>query len=168
MQSQETTARDKIVNALLRATAMVFKNDLGIELQLEGGVVCEDQATTEDLSVFVRVTGSVEGCVFFGLDRVVAREILTIVLRRPPAGIDERALRILNRIVERIVGHARDEFAADGYSVDVSPASTVQPAGTRITTLGVPQIVAVLRSKRGPVVVHMVLRDVPRPEALAA
>lgn len=168
MRNQETGVRDKMVNALLQATARVFRSDLGIDLRFIGSTVREDQETTEDLSVFVRLTGSVEGCVFFGLDRGMAREILAIVLRRPSAGIDERAIRILNRIVERIVGHARDEFMAGGHSIEISSASTVQPSGLRITTLGVPQVVAVLRSKRGPVMVHIVLREVPQADALAA
>ncbi|MCH7643001.1 MAG: hypothetical protein IIC30_06955 [Chloroflexi bacterium] len=168
MRNQETAVRDKMVNALLRATARVFRSDLGIDLRFIGSTVREDQETTEDLSIFVRLTGSVEGCVFFGLDRGMAREILAIVLRRPSAGIDERAIRILNRIVERIAGHARDEFMAGGHSIEISSASTVQPSGLRITTLGVPQVVAVLRSKRGPVMVHMVLREVPQADALAA
>ncbi len=168
MREQKPSERDKIVNALLRATARVFKRDLGIDLRLAGGMVSEDQATTEDLSVFVRFAGRFEGCVFFGLNRGVAREILAIVFRRPPAGIDDRALRVLNRIVERIVGHARDELAASGFNVDITSASIVQPAGTRITTLGAPHVVAILQSKRGPVVVHIVLRDTPQRRALAA
>lgn len=167
-RGEETAARDRIVNSLLRATSRVFKTDLGIDLRLAGGEVRHDQVTTEDLSVFVRVTGSIEGCVFFGLDRTVARELLTIVLRRPPPGIDQRALRILNTLVDRISGLARVELAAAGYSVDISPASTVQPIGMRITTLGVPQVVATLQSKRGPVVVHVVLREAPDRDALAA
>lgn len=168
VRDEEAAARDRIVNTLLRATARVFKSDLGIDLRLAGGEERHDEATTEDLSVFVRVTGNIEGCIFFGLDRMVARELLTILLRRPPSGIDERALRILNKLVERIVGFARAEFAAAGYSMDVSPASTVQPAGMRITTLGFPQIVATLRSEHGPVVVHVALRETGNRDALAA
>ena len=61
---QETAVRDKMVNALLQATVGVFRSDLGVDLRLDGSEVSEAQATTEDLSVFTRFTGRIEGCVF--------------------------------------------------------------------------------------------------------
>ncbi|MDA1258324.1 MAG: chemotaxis protein CheX [Chloroflexi bacterium] len=168
VREAEGAARDEVVNALLRATARVFKSDLGVEIRLGGGEVREDQATTEDLSIFIRVSGRFEGSIFFGLDRGVAREILTIAFRRPPSGINEKAIRVMNTLVNRIADAARRDFEAAGYIVHLSPASTVQPVGTRITTLGVPQIVATLQSKRGPIMVHVSLREVPERGALAA
>jgi hypothetical protein len=44
----------------------------------------------------------------------------------------------------------------------------VRPAGIRITTLGITQVVATLDSQLGPIIVHVVLRETPVEDQLAA
>lgn len=142
--------RDGMVNALLWATTRIVKSDLGIDVVHLAGEVREDRFTTEDLSMLVGVTGNVEGIVYFGLNRRMARKIVEILHRRPPAGIDDRVLRVLNGLVDRIVGFVREDFRVAGYSVDVTSARTVRDVGSKITTLGIPQVVTHMRSEHGP------------------
>ncbi len=150
--------RDEIVFAILRSTTRVFKSELGIDVQLECGELRQDEATSEDLSVFLRVNGQIEGSVYYGMNRGVALELLAIKQRRPIGGINSESLLVLNTLIGRIGDHVRGEFAAAGFRVDISPASTVQPAGVRITTRGIPQIVAALNSEIGPIHAHVSLR----------
>ncbi len=165
---QEAGTRERVVHSLLRATASVFKSDLKVDLRLAGNEIRDDQATTEDLSVFVRVNGEYEGNICFGLSRNVARALIGVVARQRITSINRPGLRILNMLVDRIVALALSELVASGYFIDVHPASTVQPAGMKITTLGVQQIVATLESRHGPVIVHFVLREAQADDALAA
>ncbi|MDP6822525.1 MAG: hypothetical protein QF554_04460 [Dehalococcoidia bacterium] len=164
----ETGTRDRIVNGLLRATAAVFRSDFKVDLRLAGGEIRDDQATTEDLSVFVRVNGQYQGSICFGLSRNVARALIGEVARRHITSINQPGLRILNMLADRIVALARSELGASGYFIDVHPAATVQPAGMKITTLGVRQVVATLEGRHGPIVVHVVLREAQAVDAIAA
>ncbi|MDP6822524.1 MAG: chemotaxis protein CheX [Dehalococcoidia bacterium] len=160
--------RKRMVFALVRSTARVFKSELDIDVQMEGGEVREDEATSEDLSVFLRVNGQIEGSVYYGMNRAVALELLSTAQRRPIGGVDAESLLVLNTLVGRIGDHIRGEFAAAGFSVEISPASTVQPAGTKITTRGIPQIVANLKSEFGPIYAHVSLRKAVVETPLAA
>jgi len=63
-----------------------------------------DQATTKEVSVFMRVSGEFNGSVYYGLDRVVAIEVVTIAKRRPASGMSSESLRILNELVGQIGG----------------------------------------------------------------
>jgi CheY-specific phosphatase CheX len=149
--------RNKLIFAFLRSTARVFKSDLGIDVRLNGGVVRMDDATTEDVSVFMRVSGEFNGSVYYGLDRAVAVELVAIVRRRPASGMSAESLKILNDLVGQIGGQVQREFASAGYRVDISPASTIQPAGMRISSNGVPQVVTTLKSPMGPIAAHVSL-----------
>lgn len=167
-EDEEAVARGKIVNTVLRATSVVLRSNLKVDIRLAGGELKNDQVTTEDLSIFIRVTGRLEGSICFGMSRKIARELIEVITRQRVKSIDQQGVRILNSLIDRIVHVAGGELQASGYSVDVWPASTVQPSGLRITTLGVPQVVATLNSQRGAIVVHVVLRETPFEDELAA
>jgi CheY-specific phosphatase CheX len=167
-QDDEAAARDKIVKTVLRATVAVFRSNLKVGIRLAGTELKDDQVTTDDLSIFIRVTGRLEGSICFGLSRKVARELIELMTRHRVKSIDQKGIRTLNSLVDRIIHVAHGELQSDGISIDVWPASTVQPEGMRITTLGVSQVVATLNSQLGPIVVHVVLRETPIEEELAA
>ena len=167
-EDDEAAARDKIVNTILRATSAVFISNLKVDIRLAGGELKDDQVTTEDLSIFIRVTGRLEGNICFGLNRKVARELIGIIGQQRVTSINKDGVQKLNSLANRILSVARGELQANGCSIDVWPASLVQPIGLRITTLGAQQVVATLNSQIGPIVVHVVLRETPVEDELAA
>lgn len=156
---ERAESRNKIVFALLRSTAKVFKSELGIDVQLAGGEVRQDEVTTEDISVFLRVAGEIEGSVYYGLDRSVARELLAIAQRQKIGGINAESIHVLNTLITQVGDRASSELGAVGYDVEISPASTVQPVGMKIATHGIPQIVARLECESGPISAHVSLQE---------
>ncbi len=84
--------RQEFVNPFLTAAQRVFEVELGQELKYVGARATDDTYTSEDITAFIGVTGNLEGNVFYGFKRGVARAILTIMLGRPPAGMDTMAL----------------------------------------------------------------------------
>ena len=159
---------DRALNSLLRAAIQIFRADLEIDLQPVARIFSHEQVTTEDYSVFVRVTGQMEGSVCLGINRKVARHLLGVVAQRRVGAIDRPGILILNKIANRIFDRFRADLSKNGYLIDTTGASTVHPAGMRITTLGMPQTVVTLRSHFGPVSMHVVLVATPVENGIVA
>lgn len=151
--------RQEFVNPFLTAAQHVFEVELGQELKFAGARATEDTITSEDITAFIGVTGRLEGNVFYGFKRGVARSILTIMLGKPPAGMDQMALSALGEIANMITGNAAIGLAGAGYSTDLTPPTLIQPKGSKFTTLGCPQIVVDLESECGPFPVRISLRE---------
>lgn len=151
--------RQEFVNPFLTAAQHVFKVELGMELKLVGAQVTEDTITSEDITAFIGVTGHLEGNVFYGFKRKVARAILTIMLGKPPAGMDQMALSALGELANMITGNAAVGLARAGFSTDLTPPTLIQPKGSKFTTLGCPQILVNLESECGPFPVRISLRE---------
>jgi CheY-specific phosphatase CheX len=67
--------RQEFVNPFLTAAQHVFEVELGQELKFAGARATEDTITSEDITAFIGVTGRLEGNVFYGFKRAVARSI---------------------------------------------------------------------------------------------
>ena len=167
-QAESSNIVGEAASSVLRATVQTFRSNLNLDLQLADRAFTLDQVTTEDLSIFARVTGDLEGSVCFGISQPVARQLLGIVTRRQVGTIDQSGILILNKIADRILGVTRSDLGKRGHSIDVSSASTLYPAGMKITTLGMPQSVATMRSRIGPVMVHVVLGETSVVNGVAA
>jgi CheY-specific phosphatase CheX len=150
--------RQEFVNPFLTAAQHVFEVELGQELKFSGPRVTEDTITSEDITAFIGVTGRLEGNVFYGFKRAVARSILTIMLEKPPAGMDQMALSALGKIANMITGNAAIGLAGAGFSTGLTPPTLIQPKGSKFTALGCPQIVVDLESECGPFPVRISLR----------
>lgn len=156
---EQINVRNKVVSAVLRSTALVFKSKVDVDIQVSENEVREDLVTTEDISVFLRVTGEIEGSVYFGFDRSVALGLLEAARQDPSEGINARSIKIFNDLVTHVGGQARHELSKIGYDVDVSPAASVQKVGMRVTTHGYPQVVTTLDTWSGPIEAHVSLQE---------
>ena len=132
--------RQEFVNPFLTAAQHVFEVELGQELKFAGAQMADDTMTSEDITAFIGVTGRLEGNVFYGFKRRVARAILTIMLGKPPAGMDTMALSALGELANMITGNAAIGLAAAGYSTDLTPPTLIQPKGSKVTHPGRPPI----------------------------
>ena len=137
----------------------MFEVELGQELRFAGAQVTEDTITSEDITAFIGVTDRLEGNVFYGFKRSAARSILTIMLGKPPAGMDQMALSALGELANMITGNAAIGLAGAGFSMNLTPPTLIQPKGSKFTTLGCPQIVVQLEIDCGPFLVRISLRE---------
>jgi CheY-specific phosphatase CheX len=167
-QDAEGASRDRVVTALLRGTSRYFKSKLNMGVTLTGGETRDIQETTEEFSVFVRVSGQLEGSICFGLSRIAASAVIDAIVGQHIGGIDDHSVQFLNSMANRIIASTCAELAIADCSFEVLPASTVRSSGMRITTNGTPQVIATLSSEHGLVVVHVVLRDPEADKTLAA
>jgi len=154
--------RQEFVNPFLTSTQHVFAVELGQELKFAGAQVTEDTITCEaieDITAFIGVTGRLQGNVFYGFKRSVARAILTIMLGKSPVGMDQMALSGLGELANMITGNAAIGLAGAGFSTDLTPPAPIQPKGSKFTTLGCPQIMVTLESECDPFPVRICLRE---------
>jgi len=118
-----------------------------------------DQATTKEVSVFMRVSGEFNGSVYYGLDRAVAIEVVTI--RQTPTSFGHE-LRIFANIertcrTDRWLGSTRVCIGGLSRRYLTGAYHSTQPAGIRITTNGTPQVATTLKSPMGPIAAHVSL-----------
>ncbi len=151
--------RQEFVNPFLTAAQHVFRMELGWELEFSGAELANDEVTSEDITAFIGVTGELEGNVFYGFRRPVMRSIVTTMLGRPQAGMDQLALSALGELANMITGNASGGLAAAGYTTDLTPPRLVWPKGSRFTTLGIPQILIRFETECGPFPIRVSLRE---------
>jgi len=168
MQDDEAASRDRVVTALLRATSRYFKSELNIGVTLSGGETLDIQEMTEEFSVFIRVSGQLDGSICFGLNRIAASAVIYAIAGQHIGGIDDHSVQFLNSMANRIIASTCAKLAILHCSLEMLPASTVRSSGMRITTLGTSEVIATLSSGHGPVVAHVVLRNPEVEKALAA
>lgn len=140
--------RQEFVNPFLSAAQHVFEVELEHEFKFAVAQVTEDTITSENITASIGVSGRLEGNVFYGFKRRVARAILTIMLGKPSSEMDQMALSALGEPANMITGNAAISLVRAGYSTDLMPP-----------TLGCPQIVGDLTVNASVPRLHQLSRE---------
>ena len=151
--------RQDFINPFLAAVEHVFQSEFGWDLKFCGTEVADDQVTSEDLTVFIGVTGRVEGNVFYGFTSSMARSVLGVMLERPRSRMDEVAQSALGELANMITARAGVGLEAAGYPTRLTPPTLVQPMGRTFTIFGIPQILVRFECERGPFPIRVSLRE---------
>lgn len=155
----------EFANPFLNAARHVFWTKLGQDLKVTRVELVDDRVTSEDITVFLGITGQVEGTVFYGFEDAVACAVITILRGQPTAGMDRTALSTLGELAAMITNTASTHLAAAGHSTGLTPPALIRPKGRRFTTLGIPQVHVCFGSRCGPFSVRVSLREKPQKAA---
>ena len=71
-----------------------------------------------------------------------------------------QGLSALGEIANMITGNAATHLAAAGYECNISPPVIIEPAGSRLTTTGGPQIMVSFDSDLGELKIRIALSEV--------
>jgi chemotaxis protein CheX len=141
--------RQDFISPFITAAEYVFRSELEMDLKFCGTEIAGDQVTSKDITVFIGVTGQVEGNVSYGFTNPMARSVLSAMLERQRASMDRIAQSVLGELANLITAQASIGLEAAGYSTRLTPPMLVQPMGRTFTIFGIPQVLVRFETERG-------------------
>lgn len=151
--------KQEYVNAFLTPAALVWTKELNHDLKLVSAESVSHQFTTEDVTAIIGVSGSLQGNVLYGFNSGTALYVASQMMGEPVEELDEIGLSALGEIANMITGNAATHLANAGYACDISPPVIIEPAGSRFTTVGGPQILVTFTSDLGPLAIRISLSE---------
>jgi len=151
--------KEEYVNAFLIPASLVWEKELGQSLNLVGAEAVSNQYTTEDLTVVIGVSGSLQGNVLYGFGNGTALSVASHMIGEPVDELDEMGLSVIGEIANMITGNAATQLASAGYRCDISPPVLIEPVGSRLTTMTGSQILVNFASDVGTLSIRIGLRE---------
>jgi len=147
-----------IINPFLKAAVEVLGHELGHTPEKETLQLQDTYYTTEDVTVIVGVTGSVEGTVLLGMRESTARNMAARMLGAKLLLFDQMAESALSELGNVIAGSASIELEKAGYQCRVSPPSLIVGRGSVISTSRIRWLVIPFRLPEGRIRISVALR----------
>jgi chemotaxis protein CheX len=121
------------INPFVRAAYSVLETTLGIRPEKGDLSVRTDNATSQQCTIVVGVTGQLVGSVMYGMKLVTADRIASLMLGRPIRTLDASAASAIADLANTISVRALGELAEIGYMCEGAPPSIVRGANVRIS-----------------------------------
>lgn len=145
------------VNAFLTPAVHVWEKELAAKLTLSGAESVANQYTTNEVTAVIGVSGQLQGNVLYGFTQESARSIAGKMIGQEIVEMDELALSAIGEIANMITGNAATLLSNLGTACAIAPPVIIEPAGSRFTTLGGPQILVKFASELGPLHIRISL-----------
>lgn len=152
--------KEEYVNPFLAPAQHVWEQELKSKLEVVSAELVAHQFTTEDVTALIGITGQIQGNVLYGFSQETANAAVEIMLGPGNNQDPEIGLSALGEIANMISGNAATALAANGYPCNISPPVVIEPVGSRISTLGRPQILVTFKSDVGPLCIRISLSEV--------
>ena len=152
--------KEEYVNPFLAPAQHVWEQELHSKLEVVSAELVAHQFTTEDVTALIGITGHLQGNVLYGFSQQTAHAAIDVMLGPGVEKSDELALSALGELANMITGNAATALAANGYPCSISPPVVIEPVGSRISTLGRPQILVTFKSDVGPLCTRISLSEV--------
>jgi len=147
-----------IINPFVKAAVRILGQELGQIPEKEALQLQDTYYTTEDVTVMIGVTGSVEGTMLVGMTESTARNIAASMLGCKLVLFDEMAESALAELGNMIAGSASAELEKAGYQCRISPPSLIVGRGTIISTSRMRRLVIPFRVPGGRIRISVALR----------
>jgi chemotaxis protein CheX len=148
-----------LVNRYVAAAVEILGHEIRETVE-RGPVVAEaNPYTTDDVTAVVGISGDVSGSFYLSMSEATALGIVGAMLGQPVEEFDEIARSGIAELANVVAGAAGIALAADGLSTNISPPLLLHGAGARLSTVDLQRLVVSLRTRLGPVAVHVAVRD---------
>jgi len=124
------------------------------DLRLENGPYLAD-----DVTVILSLIGKVTGTVFFSMSNGCATQLASVLMGEQFDVLDRLAQSGIAELGNVITGRASMKLAEAGYESNISTPSLIIGKGATISTLEYPRLVVPLNTSRGPIIIHLALRE---------
>ncbi len=151
--------KEEYINPFLVPARLVWKKELGVDLELANATKVSHQFTTDDITAVIGVSGSLEGNVLYGFHQDTAKSVVSKMMESVVTEFDEMALSALGEIANMITGNAATGLSNAGYPCQISPPVLIEPAGSTFTTMAGPQILVAFTSELGPLHIRISLTE---------
>jgi len=156
--------RAEFINPFVSAGMQVLGSV--VESTLEPGQLAVRSATftTQQVSIVVGVTGSVEGQAVYGMSLVTATKVAAAMSGMPAITFDELASSAIAELGNMISGHATTLLSNAGYECQITPPTLIRGADVEIST-STPALVVPLYTDFGKIEINVAVRENHDPRA---
>ena len=151
--------KEEYINPFLVPAKLVWKKELGVDLELAKATKVSHQFTTDDITAVIGISGALEGNVLYGFHKDTAKAVVSKMMESEITEFDEMALSALGEIANMITGNAATGLSNAGYPCQISSPVLIEPAGSRFTTMAGPQILVEFTSDLGPLHIRISLSE---------
>jgi chemotaxis protein CheX len=114
---------------------------------------------TDDVTVILSLIGAVSGTVLFSMSTESAVQLASALMGERFESLDKLAQSGIAELGNVITGRASMKFAEAGYEASISTPSLILGKGATISTLEFPRLIVPLITSKGPITVHLALRE---------
>lgn len=160
-ESNPAVRRVGLVNQYVSAAVQILSHETrgGVE---RGQVELQaNPYTTEEVTAVVGISGDLSGSLYLSMSEQTACGIVAVMLGQPVAELDEIARSGIAELANVIAGTAGIALASRGLTTNISPPLLLHGAGARLSSVDLQRLVVSLRTRVGPVAVHVALRELP-------
>jgi len=119
-----------IVNRFFSATTQILSGYFGVAVSGAGQPrIVIPSADLDPITVFLSLTGDLEGQFVLGYEPSVALGIVRTMLGKPSGELDNMALSALGELSNMIAGRTATDLAGMGYFCGIAPPLVLQGGG---------------------------------------
>lgn len=151
--------RAEYINPFLGAATAVLQAETHSEVRKGVVGLADGPLVSDDVTVWIGVTGQVKGVVLLNVSERTAKEIVGAMLGEPVAVWDPRAESGIAELANVIIGRASADLETAGYPCRISPPTVVVGRGTTISTLNIKRLAIPLQTRFGAISIHVALQE---------
>ncbi|HHY94289.1 MAG TPA: chemotaxis protein CheX [Firmicutes bacterium] len=148
----------EFLNPFLVAIRDVLESELGEAPQIGSLATEQSSFTSDDVTVLVGVTGTVEGVVFYGMAEQTACRLAAAMMGTPVPMLDSLAESAIAELGNMIAGRASAGLEEAGFNSRLAPPSVIHGRGAIISTIEIRRLVVPVTTGKGEIRVHLALR----------
>lgn len=148
----------EFLNPFVFAGMRVLMSEAGVSnWKLDKPYLVRLDTTRHAVNVVMGVTGCVQGIVSYGMDLVVAKEIVRVMAGSAIPITDDVAQSALGELGNMITGLATGILEESGYPCRISPPAIVRGTAVRLTTASVPMVAVPMQTGLGAITIYLAL-----------
>ncbi len=155
--------KEEYVNAFLAPAQYVWEKELGCPLEFVGAEMISNSFTTAEITVVIGVSGELEGSVLYGFGNGTSRALASRMMGETIAEHNDVSLSAVGELANMITGNAATQLSGAGYACAISPPIMIEMVGSRIATVGGPQMLATFNSELGALSIRISLKESQGP-----
>ncbi len=151
----------EFINPFIMATLAVLNQETGRKINVEKGPLAIQASyyTTNDITVMIGVTGTVQGIAMYGLNERMAKNFVSAMLGHPVPVMDAMVESAIAEMGNVITGIASAELERAGFPCTIAPPTVIIGRGVVISTINIKRLQIPLLTELGDLEVSVALRE---------
>lgn len=146
------------INPFINAADMVLSAEARLTSTKGTVSAQEGDYITNDVTLYMGVTGALEGQVFYGLSKSTLFNFVSIMLGQPSQALSPIVNSAISELGNMINGRAGMALELLGYRCKITPPSLIIRKNVRISTLAIKRINIPLNTTKGGIDICLGLR----------
>ncbi len=134
-------------------------NDIAALVEFTGAKMISNAFTTAEITAVIGVSGELEGSVLYGFGHGTSLALAGRMMGETVTEHNEVSLSAVGELANMITGNAATQLSGAGYACAISPPIMIEMIGSRIATVGGPQILATFNSDLGDLNIRISLKE---------